>query len=95
MSGWIDPLGTRALLRYIRAEQRRLEALIEERERLHPHSRRTSKFRARHDALGHFGMLIQAMQRPGKELLPYKTLVNAGPLDERRAMIENLVPRTH
>lgn len=93
MSGWIDPLGTRALLRYVRAEQKRLEALVEERDRIHPRSRRTSKFRARHDVLGHVAMLIQAMQRPGSELRAYKALVNAGPLEERRALIENLVPR--
>lgn len=93
MSGWIDPLGTRALLRYVRAEQKRLEAIIEERDRIHPRSRRTSKFRARHDALGHIAMLIQAVQRPGAELRAYKALVNAGPFEERRALIENLVPR--
>lgn len=89
MSGWIDPLGTRALHRYIQSEQHRLERLVEEHRR--PSSRRLSKYRARIEQLGQIHALIQALERNGSELLPYKDLVMLHP--DRREMIEALVAR--
>jgi hypothetical protein len=90
MSGWIDPLGTRALHRFIQAEQHRLEPLIAEGYRRWPKSRKLSKLRARYDELGKLHALIQAVERPGIELLPYKELVN---VRDRHDLIDALVPR--
>lgn len=92
VSSWIDPLGTRGIYRYIRAEQQRLARLYNESYRLHPKSRRTARYRARYEQLGQVMSVIQSMQRPGKELLPYKALIQSGSA-ERRLRIEGEIPR--
>lgn len=93
MSGWIDPLGTRALHRYIEGEQRRLESVIEEKMRLHPQSRTLSKCRARYYELSRLAAMLQFVERPGRELLPFKSLVNNNTDPDRRERIEATIPR--
>jgi len=92
MSNWIDPIGTRALIRYIRRQQRRLALIAERHHARDEHSRTAAKCRARCDELGTVMALIQAVERPGKELHPYKELVQSGGT-VRRAAIETMVPR--
>jgi hypothetical protein len=75
MSGWIDPLGVRALYRFIQAEQYRLGELIEEQGRLRPAGRRVARYRARYAELGRLQALLQRIERPGLELRP---LPNSG-----------------
>ena len=79
MSGWIDPLGVRALYRFVQAEQLRLLQRIEEQSRLHPDGRRVARYRARYAELGRVQALIQGVERPGLELRPHKALVNQHP----------------
>lgn len=76
MTGWIDPLGLNALYHFIESEQGRLAAIIEQRDVLHPKSKTTARLRGRRGELGRMMTLIQALQRPGAELQPYKELVN-------------------
>jgi len=79
MSGWIDPLGVRALYRFVQAEQLRLLGLIAEQGRLHPDGRRVARYRARYAQLCRVQALIQGVERPGLELRPHKALVNQHP----------------
>lgn len=74
MSGWVDPLGVRALYRYIQAEMYRLDGVIAAQHR--PDSHRLARYRARQGELGRLQALLQQVERPGAELCLYKALVN-------------------
>jgi len=86
MSGWIDPLGVRALHRYVQAELYRLEALAEETARIRPQGRRLARYRARIGELGRMQAILQRVERSGLELKPFKELVNQH--SDRHARIE-------
>lgn len=89
MTGWIDPLGLHTLFQYIDREQKRLEALIDEQARMYPKGRKAARYRGRRGELGRLMRMLQALQRPGKELQPHKDLLQGGS-DERRYLTRRL-----
>src|SRR4051812_12527205 len=94
MSGWLDPLGMRCLLRYIRSEQSRVRDLADEQIRIRPKGRKAARYLARYDELGRMMTLLQSLQRPGAELLNYKDLVQSA-APQRRAKIIPLMRPNH
>lgn len=76
MTGWIDPLGLNALYHFIQEEQGRLTERAARQDECFPKSRLGARYHARVSELGRMMTLIQALQRPGHELEPYKELVN-------------------
>lgn len=91
MSGWIDPLAMKALYRWTRAERARLTAAAEQKAKFHPKSRDVARLRARAAEMGRFMNLIRRLQRPGRELLPHKALVNMHA--DRHEQVDAVVPR--
>jgi len=85
LTGWIDPLGLRALRKEILGSMKRLRVRADDQGRDYPKSRTAARYRARYGELARVLELIRRVQRPGIELRPHKALVNADP-DRRKKL---------